>query len=60
MCDSTNPSPPVTVASNVALDPAIALKVPTEAEAYKFLEDLRWPDGEQVCPHCGSIASTTS
>ena len=23
-----------------------------EADAYKFLEELRWPDGEPICPHC--------
>ena len=33
--------------------PQLALRVTTEAEAYKFLEELRWPDGEPVCPHCG-------
>jgi len=26
----------------------------TEADAYKFLEDLRWGD-RPVCPHCGSV-----
>lgn len=31
----------------------LADKLRTEADAYKFLEDLRWGD-EQVCPHCGS------
>ncbi|MGZ7000037.1 MAG: transposase, partial [Acidimicrobiia bacterium] len=35
--------------------PALAAKIPDEASAYKFLEDLRW-DGKPVCPHCGSIA----
>jgi transposase-like protein len=34
--------------------PQLALRTTTEAEAYKFLEDLRWPDGEPTCPHCGS------
>lgn len=28
-------------------------RVPTEAAAYEFLEELRW-HGEPVCPHCGS------
>jgi transposase-like protein len=32
----------------------LADRLRTEADAYKFLEDLRWGD-EQVCPHCGSI-----
>jgi transposase-like protein len=31
--------------------PALALKIPTEAAAYEFLEELRW-NGEPVCPHC--------
>ena len=35
--------------------PKIAEKIPTEAAAYEFLEELRW-HGEPVCPHCGSIA----
>mgnify|MGYP001162076322 CR=1 FL=1 len=26
-----------------------------EAEAYKFLESIRWPNGEPVCPHCGVV-----
>ncbi len=32
--------------------PQLASKLQSEADAYRFLEDLRWPDGEQVCPHC--------
>lgn len=35
--------------------PKIAERIPTEAAAYAFLEELRW-HGEPVCPHCGSIA----
>jgi transposase-like protein len=31
---------------------SIAEKITTEAEAYLFLEGLRWADGV-VCPHCG-------
>gem|GEM_PF-7111445 len=28
----------------------------TEAEAYEFLEEMRWgTDGPKACPHCGSI-----
>lgn len=26
-----------------------------EGEAYKLVERLRWPEGQQVCPHCGSV-----
>lgn len=29
-------------------------KLRTEADAYKFLEDLRW-GAQPVCPHCGSV-----
>lgn len=35
--------------------PQLATKLQSEADAYKFLEDLRWPKGEPVCPHCGSV-----
>jgi transposase-like protein len=34
--------------------PALANKIPTEADAYLFLEEMRW-HGKPVCPHCGSI-----
>jgi transposase-like protein len=34
--------------------PQLALRVQTEADAYKFLEDLRWGD-RPACPHCGSV-----
>lgn len=27
---------------------------PDEASSRKWLEDIRWPDGERHCPHCGS------
>ena len=27
--------------------------IQTEADAYRFMENLRWPDGP-VCPHCGN------
>ena len=29
-------------------------KLRTEADAYKFLEELRWGD-KPICPHCGSV-----
>ena len=35
----------------------IAERIPTEADAYKFLEELRWGGSEPSCPHCGSIAA---
>src|SRR5437899_585536 len=34
--------------------PALASKIPDEASAYQFLEELRWGD-RPVCPHCGSV-----
>lgn len=34
--------------------PALANRIPTEADAYLLLEDMRW-HGKPVCPHCGSI-----
>jgi transposase-like protein len=34
--------------------PKLAQKVQTEADAYLFLENLRWGD-KPVCPHCGSV-----
>lgn len=33
---------------------ALADKLRTEADAYLFLEELRWGD-QPVCPHCGSV-----
>lgn len=32
----------------------IATTVKTEADAYAYMENLRWPDGP-VCPHCGNM-----
>jgi transposase-like protein len=32
----------------------LADELRTEADAYKFLENLRWGD-QPVCPHCGSV-----
>jgi transposase-like protein len=32
----------------------LADKLRTEADAYLFLEDLRWGD-RPICPHCGSV-----
>ena len=33
--------------------PELAKRVQSEADAYAFLEQLRWPDGPR-CPHCGN------
>jgi transposase-like protein len=36
--------------------PALAARIVTEADAYKLLEELRWPGGKpDVCPHCGAV-----
>ena len=32
----------------------LADELRTEADAYLFLEDVRWGD-RPVCPHCGSV-----
>jgi transposase-like protein len=34
--------------------PKLADKIPTEADAYRYLEELRWGD-QPICPHCGSV-----
>ncbi|WP_296199568.1 IS1595 family transposase [Sphingorhabdus sp.] len=31
---------------------------PDEAASRKWLEDIRWSDGERFCPHCGSLKTT--
>jgi transposase-like protein len=36
------------------LELQLADKLRTEAEAYRYLEDMRWGD-RPVCPHCGSV-----
>lgn len=28
---------------------------PDEASARAWFEEMRWPDGERYCPHCGSV-----
>jgi transposase-like protein len=32
---------------------------PDEAASRKWLEDIRWPDGQRHCPHCGSLKTST-
>lgn len=34
----------------------LANRIQTEADAYAFLESIRWPKGQIICPHCGSEA----
>lgn len=36
--------------------PALVKRIPDEASAYEYLEELRW-NGRPVCPHCGSVAA---
>jgi transposase-like protein len=31
---------------------------PNEAASRKWLEDIRWPEGERHCPHCGSLKTS--
>lgn len=33
-------------------------KFPNEQAARIWLEDIRWPDGERYCPHCGAMGTT--
>src|SRR5579863_4232790 len=33
---------------------SLATRINTEADAYRFMEDLRWANGI-ACPHCGSL-----
>ena len=36
----------------------LADRLRDESDAYKFLEELRWPDGVAVCPHCDHQGAT--
>jgi transposase-like protein len=31
---------------------------PDEAASRKWLEEIRWPDGDRFCPHCGSLKTS--
>src|SRR5437868_141934 len=57
MCDLTNPRLWV---ENGSVDEinivTLANRVHDEAEAYAFLEKLRW-NGESVCPHCRNVGA---
>ena len=36
--------------------PSLAARIASDADAYKLLEQLRWPEGmPDGCPHCGGI-----
>lgn len=36
----------------------IADRLRTEADAYLYMEELRWGDGDPVCPHCGNLGAS--
>lgn len=36
----------------------LADRLRSEADAYLFMEELRWPDGIAVCPHCDNHGAT--
>ena len=36
----------------------LADRLRIEADAYTFMEELRWPDGIAVCPHCDNHGAT--
>ncbi len=36
----------------------LADRLRDEADAYAYLEELRWPNGVAVCPHCGNEGAT--
>jgi transposase-like protein len=36
---------------------SLSNKVQTDSDAYEFLERLCWPEGKQICPHCGCDAA---
>jgi len=33
----------------------MALWITSDSDAYEYMESLRWPNGEVVCPHCGVL-----
>jgi transposase-like protein len=35
----------------------MARAIPTDYDAYEYMETLRWSNGEIVCPHCGVVGS---
>jgi transposase-like protein len=37
---------------------ALADRLQTEADAYEYLEELRWPKGDPKCPHCAHVGAT--
>jgi len=51
MCDLTNPGPSVKILRMALSILELADHLQSEADAYKFLEELRW-NGDPVCPHC--------
>lgn len=45
------------MAKNSLTIPALALKIQTEADAYKFLEELRWSGEPAACLKCGEVGN---
>jgi transposase-like protein len=35
----------------------MAIQIGSDYDAYEYMETLRWPNGEVVCPHCGVVGS---
>lgn len=38
--------------------PKLAEMLRSEADAYRFMEQLRWGDGEPTCPHCANVGAS--
>lgn len=36
----------------------IADRLGSEADAYRYMESLRWGEGEPVCPHCDNVGAS--
>lgn len=36
---------------------ALVDRVQTEADAYEYLEEPRWPTGTPKCPHCAHVGA---
>jgi transposase-like protein len=35
----------------------MSLQIGSDYDAYEYMETLRWPNGEVVCPHCGVVST---
>ncbi|HSH58872.1 MAG TPA: transposase [Acidimicrobiales bacterium] len=36
----------------------LADRLRSEADAYRYLEEMRWGNGDPVCPHCDSLGAS--